>query len=220
MSDYTWVITRKDVSVVNSGVVGKIGPKGARETSFVKITEFGEHFRMLDAVGETRYLGYIIGDYTGHEPLEDYGRGKECVAIEYDCDGKWTALTALEQPKRQHIRIRVNRPVFVRLPDGRFAEDIVHNVSLGGLQLRCPQSTVEMFYSSSRPIDKNNRPQITLDLAFPFPGETLEISVQCRVYYKNAVGKDRFALGVKFDRFEANGRQHFVRFLQECLRPR
>ena len=212
MSDYTWVITRKDVSVVNSGVVGKIGPKGARETSFVKITEFGEHFRMLDAIGETRYLGYIIGDYTGYEPLEDYGRGKECVAIEYDCDGKWTALTTLEQPKRQHIRVRVNRPVFVRLPDGRFAEDIVHNVSLGGLQLLCSQSIADMLYPSRTTIDENHKPGCTLGITFPFPERAPEVSVQCRLCYVKALGEDSFALGVKFEKFEARGRQHFERF--------
>jgi hypothetical protein len=217
VSEYTWIITRRDVNVVDSGVVGQIGPKGAGLTSFVKITEFGEHFRMLDADGETRYLGYIIGDYTGHEPLEDFGRGKKCVAIEYDCDGTWTAL---QHPKRQHLRIRVNQPVSVRLPDGTFAEDIIHNVSLGGLQLRCPQAILELFYLGSKAIDKDNRPRITLDLAFPFPEGTVEVSVQCRVYYKKALGEDRFALGVKFDKFEANGHQHFERFLQECMRPR
>ena len=217
MSDYTWIITGADVSVINSGLVGQIGPKGASLSSFVKITEFGEHFRLLDADGETRYLGYIIGDYTGHEPLEDYGRGKECAAIEYDCDGTWTAL---EQPKRQHLRIRASRPVFVRLPDGTIAENIIHNVSLGGLQLRCSQSIVELLYPSSTAIDKNNRPQITLDLAFPFAEETPEVSVQCSVYYVRALEEDRFALGVKFERFEANGRQHFERFLDDCIRLR
>ncbi len=217
MSDYMWIITAADVSDVQSGVVGQIGPKGAGLTSFGKITEFGEHFRLLDSYGEMRYLGYIVGDYTGHEPLRDYGRKKDCIAIEYKCDEKWTTL---EQPRRQHIRIRANRPVSIRLPDGTFAEDIVHNVSLGGLQLRCPQSIAELFYPGSKAIDNDNRPRITLDLGFPFPEGTVEVSVQCRVYYKKALAEDRFALGVKFDKFEPSGRQHFERFLQECLRPR
>jgi hypothetical protein len=219
MSDYTWIITGADVSVVDSGVVGQIGPKGAGLTSFVfvKITDFGEHFRLLNADGETRYLGYIIGDYTGNEPLEEYGRGKECVTIEYECDGIWTPL---KQPKRQQLRIRVNYPVSVRLPDGTFAEDIVHNVSLGGLQLRCPRSIAELFYSSSTAIDENNRPRITLRITFPFPEGAPEVSVQCRVCYVKALGEDRYALGVKFEKFEADGHQHFERFIQDCMRPR
>jgi hypothetical protein len=217
MSDYTWIITRGDVGVVDSGVMGRIGPKGAGLTRFVKITEFGEHFRLLDADGETRYLGYIIGDYTGHEPLKEYGRGKECVAIEYECDGIWRPL---KQPRRQHLRIQVNHPVSVRLPDGTFAEDIVHNVSLEGLQLRCPQSMAELLYASSTAIDENNRPRITLGLTFPILEGAPEVSVQCRVHYDRALGEDRFALGVKFEKFEASGHQHFVRFLQECMRTR
>ena len=154
MNDYTWIITRGDAGIVDSAVVGQIGPKGAGLPRFVKITEFGEHFRLLNADGETRYLGYIIGDYRGHEPLEDYGQGKDCVAIEYERDGVWTAL---KKPKRQHLRIQVNHPVSVRLPDGTFAEDIVHDVSLGGLQLRCPRSIAELFSPSSTAVDENNR---------------------------------------------------------------
>ena len=212
-----WIITEADVSVVESGIVGQIGPKGDHEPRFVKITEFGEHFRLLNADGETRYLGYIVGDYTGHEPLEEYGRGKECVAIEYQCDGKWTAL---KQPRRQHLRIRVNHPVSVRLPDGTFAEDIVHNVSLDGLQLRCPRSIAELFYPSSTAIDENNRPGITLGITFPFPEGAPEVSVQCRLYYVRALEEDRFTLGLRFEKFEASGHQHFERFIQECMRPR
>ena len=217
MNDYMWIITEADVSVAETGIVGKIGPKGAGLTSFVKITEFGEHFRLLDVKGETRYMGYIIGEYTGHEPLKDYGRGKECVTIEYDCDGKWTVL---KQPRRQLIRIQVNHPVSIRLPDGTFAEDIVHNVSLGGLQLRCPRSIAELFYLDSTAIDEKNRPKFTLGITFPFPEGTPEVSVQCRLHYVRALEEDRFILGVRFDKLEASGHQHFERFIQDCMRPR
>ncbi len=216
MSDYMWIITAADVSVVESGVVGQIGPKGAGPTSFVKITEFGEHFRLLDSYGEMRYLGYIVGDYTGHEPLRDYGRKKDCIAIEYKCDEKWTAL---EQPRRQHIRIRANRPVSIRLPDGTFAENIVHNVSLGGLQLRCPRSIAEQFYPLSTSIDEDNGPMFALGIIFPFPEETPEVSVQCRLYYVKVLEDERFVLGVKFEKLEESGYQHFERFIQDCVRP-
>ena len=30
------------------------------------------------------YEGYIIGEYKGEEPLEEYGRDHGCVSIEYD----------------------------------------------------------------------------------------------------------------------------------------
>ena len=217
MSDYMWIITEADVSVVESGVVGHIGPKGAGLTRFAKITEFGEQFRLLDAVGVTRYLGYIVGDYAGHEPLKEYGRGKQCVDIEYQCDGKWTAL---KQPRRQHLRIQVNHPVSIRLPDGTCAEDIVHNVSLDGLQLRCPQSIAELLYPSRTAIDENNRPRFTLGITFPFPAGTPEVSVRCRLYYVRALEDERTALGVKFEKLEGSGHQHFERFIQDCMQPR
>ena len=217
MTDYMWIITEADVSVVESGMVGQIGPKGAGLTSFVKITEFGEHFRLLNADGETRYLGYIIGEYRGHEPLNEYGQGKECVAIEYQCDGEWAVL---KQPRRQQIRIQVNHPVSIRLPDGTFADDIVRNVSLGGLQLRCTRSIAELFYLSSTAMDEKNRPRFTLGITFPFPEGTPEVVVQCRLHYVRALEEDRFILGVRFEELDTSGHQHFEQFILDCMQPR
>ena len=217
MPDYMWIITEANVSVVESGIVGNIGPKGASLSSFVKVTEFGEHFRLLNVDGETRYLGYIIGEYMGHEPLNEYGQGKECVAIEYQSSGEWRVL---KQPRRQQIRIEVNHPVSIRLPDGTFADDIVRNISLGGLQLRCTRSIAELFYLSSTAMDEKNRPRFTLGVTFPFPEGIPEVVVECRLHYVRALEQDRFILGVRFEELDASGHQYFEQFILDCMQPR
>ena len=88
MSKYTWVITQDDVPGDVSSAFAKIGPSGVTDRmSLGKVIQGGEHFRLLTSAGEVKYTGYIHGDYSGPEPLDDYGRSNECVDIEYDVGG-------------------------------------------------------------------------------------------------------------------------------------
>ena len=42
--------------------------------------------------GESPISGYIVGKYTGLEPLEDYGRALGCTTIEYERGGVWVKI--------------------------------------------------------------------------------------------------------------------------------
>ena len=93
MSKYTWVVTRDSVQGDTSEAVGKVGPSGARDrVRFDVVILKGEHFRLLDANGRTQFSGYIIGEFDGPEPLDDYGRDNGCVAIEYERNGEWIVV--------------------------------------------------------------------------------------------------------------------------------
>lgn len=69
MTKYAWVIT---VDHIETDAVGTIGPGGAT-MDVDAIKKAGAHFRMYDADGELYYQGYICGDYSGFEPLDDFG---------------------------------------------------------------------------------------------------------------------------------------------------
>jgi hypothetical protein len=95
VSPYTWIVTRDAVLGDSSDAVGKIGPRrAAQRERFDKIIIHGAHFRLLNDAGEVQFTGYILGDYKGSEPLEDYGRSNGCSHIEYERDGQWQALNA------------------------------------------------------------------------------------------------------------------------------
>jgi hypothetical protein len=90
---YTWIVTRDALLGDSSDAIGKLGPSGvAGRARFDIVILNGEHFRLLDEAGEVRYIGYILGEYGGPEPLEDYGRKHGCVAVEYERDGKWVTI--------------------------------------------------------------------------------------------------------------------------------
>ncbi len=93
MSKYTWIVTRDRYVGDSSDAVGKIGPRGETDRApFDQVILHGEKFRLLNSSGESEFSGYIYGEYTGMEPLEEYGRDYGCTGIEYDRDGHWVSL--------------------------------------------------------------------------------------------------------------------------------
>lgn len=104
MTKYTWVITSPDYDGESSSAVAKIGPSGAKgRLPLGRVVQDGEHFRLMDSDGRVRFTGYIEGEYTGYEPLEDYGRQNGCTEIQYNVGDLWTALdgtiTAFQRPQ-------------------------------------------------------------------------------------------------------------------------
>ena len=90
---YTWIVTRDTILGESSEAVGKIGPSGSTNRApFDAVIIDGEHFRMLNDAREAQFSGYILGDYRGHEPLEDYGSENGCAFIEFERDGEWLSL--------------------------------------------------------------------------------------------------------------------------------
>ncbi len=92
-SKYTWIVSQGAIVGDSSGMVGMVGPKGAKNHArFDRVIQSGRHFRMLHPDGQMRYSGYILGEFTGFEPLDEYGAEKGCVAIEYERGGEWIRL--------------------------------------------------------------------------------------------------------------------------------
>gem|GEM_PF-2094541 len=87
---YTWIVTRDAVLGDSSDAVGRIGPHGVQgRAPFDRVIRDGAHFRLLDEAGQSQFSGYILGDFQGNEPLDDFGRANGCVGIEYEADGGW-----------------------------------------------------------------------------------------------------------------------------------
>ena len=90
---YTWIVTRDTILGESSEAVGKIGPSGSTDLApFDSVIIHVDHFRMLNGAGEAQFSGYILGNYRGHEPLEDYGAENGCSFIEFERDGEWVSL--------------------------------------------------------------------------------------------------------------------------------
>jgi len=90
---YTWIVTRDSILGDSSEAVGKIGPSGSTNRApFDSVIIHGEHFRMLNAARVAQFSGYILGQFRGREPLDDYGSENGCTIIEFERDGNWLSL--------------------------------------------------------------------------------------------------------------------------------
>jgi hypothetical protein len=89
---YTWVITMDIVPLDVTNPSVKVGPSGSKNRAPLgDVIKRGEHFRLLNSSGEARISGYILGEYQGREPLDDYGRELGCTDIQYKRGGEWVS---------------------------------------------------------------------------------------------------------------------------------
>ena len=92
MSDYTWILTQHNLLGDSSDAVGQIGPRGSKKRlRFDTVISRGVQFPLRTTEGALRYAGYIPGEFSGFEPLDDYGRRNGCTDIEYERDDCWVA---------------------------------------------------------------------------------------------------------------------------------
>ncbi len=93
MNKYTWIVTQDAILGDSSDAVGMIGPpRATRRERFDVIITQGERFRMANDIGEVQFVGYIVGEFDGSEPLQDYGLDNGCASIEYEREGRWISL--------------------------------------------------------------------------------------------------------------------------------
>jgi len=70
---YYWLITEDHISrSTERSAVGVAGPCGGDET-LLKYNTNRAKFEMFDDDDELYYVGYLYGDYTCFEPLDDFG---------------------------------------------------------------------------------------------------------------------------------------------------
>lgn len=92
MSEYAWIVTKDHL---DNKTVSVIGPSNATDEQIKELESGkGEAFNMYDDDGEIYYSGKIIGDYSGFEPLDDYGTPNAgAVDIQYkNKTGVWESL--------------------------------------------------------------------------------------------------------------------------------
>ncbi|MBO88162.1 MAG: hypothetical protein CMP14_01460 [Rickettsiales bacterium] len=79
---YAWIITKDKISSDDVGTTGPASNNSELEKS-LKAGK-GQEFKMFDDDQTLYYEGLIVGDYTGFEPLDDFGMPNAgCTAIAY-----------------------------------------------------------------------------------------------------------------------------------------
>jgi len=73
-SSYGWIITKDHLASSRRDEAGVCGPRDlSSDMKNVLLSGTGEAFKMYDDDRELYYEGLIVGDYSGFEPLDDFG---------------------------------------------------------------------------------------------------------------------------------------------------
>lgn len=92
---YQWILVSDQLNGNTGERAVKICERGfAQQVRVETVVSRGRQFRLRNPRGEVCYTGYIVGEFQGPEPLEDYGRDVGCVGIDYERDGLWFAVVA------------------------------------------------------------------------------------------------------------------------------
>lgn len=131
----------------------------------------------------------------------------------------YDSLGTSGKKRRQYPRIHLNRPIPARLPDGSVHDDLVQNVSVGGLRLRCDRQIAIVIHPDGKDFDPENAETLDLQITLPVEGKDRVIMIECRVCYVKDNPDGTMGIGVQFAEFKEDTLEHFSRFVMESLMP-
>ena len=121
--------------------------------------------------------------------------------------------------RRQDPRIKPNQPVPVRLPDDTERDDLINDISLGGIGIQCDRVTAMIFHPSGSRIDPDDAPTVQLHIEFPTARDRQMVPVKCRLRYVRGNPNGMFDFGMQFVDLDKDAQRQLKRFIRESLIP-
>ena len=121
--------------------------------------------------------------------------------------------------RRQDPRIKPNQPVPVRLPDDTERDDLVNDISLGGIGIQCDRAVAMIIHPTSGRIDPDNAPIVELQIQFPTAGTRKMVPIKCRLRYVRGNPSGTFDFGLQFTDLDKDAQKQLKRFIRESLMP-
>ena len=104
-----------------------------------------------------------------------------------------------QRENRLYPRAPLNRRVLLRGEDGRIVPAHGHDISVGGMQLRCEPATAYSLNFRGDAPNPEHGPQFDAKLTLPLDDSLLELNARCRLFYFIEDKSDDITIGLKFD---------------------
>ncbi len=121
--------------------------------------------------------------------------------------------------RRQNPRIEPNQPVSIILPDKTQRDDLIHDISLGGICIQCDRATAMMIHPGGGRIDRDNPPTVELQIEFPTISTREMVPIKCKLRYVRGNPNGMFDFGMQFLDLNADAQRQLKRFIRESLMP-
>jgi len=118
---------------------------------------------------------------------------------------------------RRSPRPVINRRALIRPRSGQVLETRVHDISLGGIRLRCDLATAYALHFNGGAVDRRSSPRFDIRLALPLGDELSEFSASGRLSYMLPENRRELAVVLVFEDLESDARELLLGFVRDCL---
>ena len=123
-------------------------------------------------------------------------------------------LTRIVLPRRSPRPI-IDRRALVRPQSGRVIAARAHDISLGGVQLRCDEATAYALHFNGKKVDRRHSPTFELRLSLPFDQTLIEFGASCRLFYVVPSDSRELAVGLGFEHLDPDAFEVLDSFLYD-----
>lgn len=123
----------------------------------------------------------------------------------------------MQTERRLYDRLDQSQPVTFVLPNGETLEASGENISLGGMQVRCPRWVIAELTPSPDRIARGQ--PIDLRIRFELPSRknkpAIVIDVRCHAVALRRLSEDEYHISLTFSFFEGNGYNDLEAFIDK-----
>ncbi|MCI0401471.1 MAG: PilZ domain-containing protein [Gammaproteobacteria bacterium] len=120
--------------------------------------------------------------------------------------------------RRKHPRIVINRRSTIRETKENIVQHaIAHDISQGGLQIRCDHATAYTLYPSEDQINRERAPELDVRLSLPLREGLVELGARCRAVHRSVIPEDGVAFGLQFMTFTDDSAGNLIKFMEESV---
>jgi hypothetical protein len=118
---------------------------------------------------------------------------------------------------RRSPRPVINRRALIRPRSGQVLETRVHDISLGGIRLRCDLATAYALHFDGLAVDRRSSPRFDIRLALPLGDDLAEFSAAGRLSYMVPESRRELAVVLVFEDLDADARELLLGFVRDCV---
>jgi len=118
------------------------------------------------------------------------------------------------EEKRKYQRIVVNCPVRLLLSGDRIIEVLAHDISLGGMQIRCDGEALQILQSEGKKPGQRTDSDFEINFVLPLGDKRENIFLRCKLIYIAELEGDIYAIGLQFTNIEGDNRRTLKRFIK------
>ena len=108
--------------------------------------------------------------------------------------------------KRKYPRVNVNCPIALLLSNDEIVKATIHDISTGGIQIRCDKNTAHKVQHEYECIKETTSTRFNVTFISPRKNRQEKVKTACRLVYILRQDEDVYAIGMEFVDLEENNR--------------